>query len=142
MRVIFTCLLLAIFISCSPQAPYLSQKHYNAADLCTRAHCSYVRALFHDNPGVVESAMMCLVKLKMQYPEVCCKQELAQIDYLTTNGLTPSVRYRAFVSGLYLRYPELVKVNDFYLLSKNDSEFYAALTGELNGQILAKRMPE
>ncbi len=142
MKIIVFLLLVAILAGCTPQAPYVNPRFLSEKDLCTRAHCSYVQALFHENPGVVESAMKCLVRLKMDNPKINCERELKQIDYLAVNGMTPSIRYRAFLTGMYMRHSDMIPKQDKYQQMRNDDEFFISLSTDLNSHILAMRAPQ
>lgn len=50
-----------------------------------------------ENPGVVESTMMLVAKMKMIYPSVSIAALLPIIDSIVVAGASPSLRYKAYL---------------------------------------------
>ena len=79
---------------------------------------NYLQALHQRNDGLVESAMINLIKMKNRYPDLDYSQIIDQLRYLVKHGSTPSLRFLAYFTGLYLDDPET-----FGWLLQGDYEF-------------------
>ncbi len=80
-----------------------------------RAPENYLRGLQRDNLGVVESAMLNLMKLKAVYPEGNYKNVSIELDRLQAEGKTKSIRFMAYITYNYLKNPDR-----FTWLNQND----------------------
>lgn len=78
-----------------PQSP-------KAAELTER----YLSGLNHFNQGVVESAVINVMKMKVYYPNEDYSKIIKKLNQLTVEGLTKQIRIRAYVVNSYLNHPE------------------------------------
>jgi hypothetical protein len=67
---------------------------------------NYLRALHQQNDGLVESAMINLIKMKYRHPDLDYNQIIDQLRYLARHGSTQSLRFMAYFTSLYLDDPE------------------------------------
>ena len=79
---------------------------------------NYLRALQQQNDGLVESAMINLLRMKSRYPDLDYNPIISQLRYLSRNGSTQSLRFLAYFTSLYLDDPGTVG-----WLLPGDSEF-------------------
>jgi hypothetical protein len=80
-----------------------------------RAPANYLVALQKDNLGVVESAMINIMKLRTVYPEGDYDEICAQLEKLQNNGKTKSIRFMAYITCNYINSPDR-----FTWLNQND----------------------
>ena len=73
---------------------------------CEAALPNYYNALNSDNTGMIESAIMNVVKLKMYSPDLDYSQVTSKLEELTENGQTDVIKYKSFIAVLYLEHPE------------------------------------
>ena len=67
---------------------------------------NYYKALNSNNSGMVESAIVNLIKLKMYAPDLDYQDTIKKMNELTENGQTDIIKYKAFIGQLYLENPE------------------------------------
>jgi hypothetical protein len=79
---------------------------------------NYLQALQNKNEGLVESAMVNLIKMKYHYPDLDYSKIIEQLQYLQEQGRTQSLRLLAYFAKRYLQEPE-----NFGWLMQNDNEF-------------------
>lgn len=69
------------------------------------AQKNMVLGLRSENPGVVESTMMLVAKMKMMYPSVSIAALLPIIDSIVVAGSSPSLRYKAYLVSNICSFP-------------------------------------
>ncbi len=79
---------------------------------------NYLQALHQQNDGLVESAMINLIRMKYRYPDLDYRQIIDQLRFLAKHGSNQSLRFLAYFTGLYLDDPET-----FGWLLQGDYEF-------------------
>ncbi len=67
---------------------------------------NYLLGLQRENTGVVESAMINLIKLRTVYPEGNYDNVLAELEHLQEEGKTKSIRVMAYITANYIKYPD------------------------------------
>ncbi len=70
---------------------------------------NYLQALLHNNCGLMESAMINLLKMKDHYPDLDYSQIIDQLHYLAEQGPTQSLRFLAYFTSHYLEDSENFK---------------------------------
>ena len=81
----------------------LAQSPVNKID---RALLAYEQALDHTNNGVVESAIINIMKLKLIYPNQDYSGLTKKLNKLCFKNRTKTVRYKAYIAANYLQHPE------------------------------------
>jgi hypothetical protein len=81
----------------STSRPSLKQLEKGAAN--------YLQALQQPNEGLVESAMINLIKMKSYYPDLDYSRLTNRLQYLAEQGRTQSLRFLAFFTRHYLEEP-------------------------------------
>lgn len=71
-----------------------------------RALLAYEQALEHSNNGVVESAIINIMKLKLIYPNQDYSRLTKKLNKLCFKDRTKTVRYKAYIAANYLQHPE------------------------------------
>ena len=67
---------------------------------------NYKMALESDNLGMIESAIINVMKLKHHYPEYNYSSLIPVLDYLEKNNQSTSVRFMSYIVKNYLVYPD------------------------------------
>ncbi|MEW6654285.1 MAG: hypothetical protein AB1394_12585, partial [Bacteroidota bacterium] len=62
---------------------------------------NFLSALECDNRGVVESAILNSMELKVHFPEYDFRKVEYKLNWLAANGVTPLIKYRAQLASLY-----------------------------------------
>ena len=76
---------------------------------CEAALANYYHALNSDNQGLIESAIVGIVKLKMYAPGMDYSQIQDKLNELMENGPTDVIKYKSFIAVLYIEDPERFK---------------------------------
>jgi hypothetical protein len=97
--IFFASLLLILFNITIGQTP----------EQCEAALTNYYHALNSDNQGLIESAIVCIVKLKMYAPGMDYSQIPDKLNELMENGPTDVIKYKSFIAVLYIEDPERFK---------------------------------
>jgi hypothetical protein len=72
----------------------------------SRAVDNYLAALNHSNPGVVGSAIINIMKLKTEYPDLDYTKLVETLKKTSLNSKNQVTRRKAYIAALYLRHPE------------------------------------
>jgi hypothetical protein len=67
---------------------------------------AYFMCLNHPNYGVVESAVINIMKLKFVQPDRDYSKCLRKLEQLSKSGATKAIRIKAYVAVNYLKHPE------------------------------------
>ncbi|MCB0289603.1 MAG: hypothetical protein KDH97_05030 [Calditrichaeota bacterium] len=85
-------------------APAASEPEDNAR--IEKSIASFLMALQRkQNDPLVESAMFHVLKLKCCYPQYDYSKVSRQMDVLALNAPNPTIRYQAYLAGMFLREP-------------------------------------
>ena len=71
-----------------------------------KAAKSYLISLGHQNPGVVGSAIVGVIKMKQRYPCENYSDITVKLDELSTHNAIKNIRIKAFLASNFLKYPE------------------------------------
>ena len=99
-----------------------------------RAPANYLMALQQTNEGVVESAIIKLMKLKYYYPQMDYSKISVQLEKLETDGKSESIRFMAYIVGNYIKHPERfawVKKG----VDKSTDQFFALINERVVSQV-------
>jgi hypothetical protein len=99
-----------------------------------RAPANYLMALKQTNEGVVESAIIKVMKLKYYYPEMDYSEITTQLEKLETDGKSESIRFMAYIVGNYIKHPERfawIKKG----VDKNTDQFFALINERVVSQL-------
>jgi len=77
-----------------------------APDRLEKGLAGYLLALQCKNEGVVESALMNLIKMKSQYPDLDYSRIIERLQYMQEQGQSRGLRFLAFFTLSYLQNPE------------------------------------
>ena len=92
-------------------------------------------ALKSDNEGLVESAIDVLIMVKKTYPTMDFEAADKELDRLSIEGETPSIRYKAQLASLYFQYPGLFTgIND--KIGNSIAENYKLISSRLAEKVL------
>lgn len=83
-----------------------------------RGLANYQRALQHPNEGVVESAMINLLKMKYHYPDLDYGKVITLIHNLESDGRNQSIRFLAYFTGRCLE-----DKSNLSMLQEGENEF-------------------
>jgi hypothetical protein len=75
-------------------------------DPIARGMDNYLAALESKNNGLVESAIVNIIKLKMTYPQLDYSKITAKLGQLVQATSDQAIRYEAYIAWQYLEYPE------------------------------------
>jgi hypothetical protein len=73
---------------------------------CQAALPNYYKALNSENTGLIESAIVNIVKLKMYSPCMDYSRITDRLEELTESGPSDVIKYKSFIAILYLEHPE------------------------------------
>jgi len=95
---LYLALLITLVLTCSVFA--------QQQDPIDRGIENYLAALNSKNDGLIESAIMNLMKLKTLHPSRDYAKIMSTLDELTQQTSNKTIRYEAFILLHYLQYPE------------------------------------
>jgi len=88
----------------------------------------YLVGLNHSNEGVVESAIINVMKLKFYYPDADYSKIIGKLNQLTAEGSTKRMRIRSYVVNSYLEHPE--RFNWFHPSTEDETKVLVTLMTE------------
>jgi len=100
-----------------------------------RAVKNYAGCLESTNIGVVESALAHVARMKLIFPATESKELAKRIEFLTVNGQTPAIRYKAYLTLMVFDSPEIfgqVGQKEF----QEDEEVFTTLAMRLQETLL------
>lgn len=109
-------------------------RSYTPAHL-ERAVKNYTGCLESTNVGVVESALAHVARMKLIFPAAESRKLAKQIEFLTVNGQTPAIRYKAYLTLMVFDTPEIfgqVGQKEF----REDEEVFSTLAARLQETLL------
>ncbi len=93
-------------------------------------------SLGHDVEGVVVSALREVAKIKLAQPSCTSERIVAKVEDLVSNGSTPAIQYKAYLTKIVLSSP-LAFANEGNAEFTTDEQFFTALARKL--EVLALR---
>jgi hypothetical protein len=90
---------------------------------------NYKSCLEATNPGVVESALAHVAKMKLLFPKITCRELKERIEYLSAHGQTPSIRYKASLTAILFDNPGMF-VQEGWADFREGSELFGALASK------------
>lgn len=91
---------------------------------------AYLVSLEHPNPGVVQSALYCILKLHHDFPQRSFTRLDGAIANLSKSGSTPQIRYKANIVSLHVRNKALMNQLDGEAF-RDPSSFWTKLVGNI-----------
>jgi hypothetical protein len=105
-------------------------KSYQECDL-SRYEKNFLSALdYRECNEIVECGLAQVAMVKLAQPDAKCKLLQKKVDELTIHGETPSIRYRAYLTGMVFEHPELF-IYEKYGNYQNGDELFNALAERL-----------
>lgn len=118
-------LMLVFVFSTATFAQTLNQEQF-----INTAKANYLRSLKSDVNGVVESTIFILIEMKERYPELNYNNVVEKLDELVSEGNTPTIRYKAQLASLYIKYTNVfagLKIKD----KSNPDGYFKELSNRL-----------
>jgi hypothetical protein len=100
--------LVAVMTAAAQPGYFSTLDAHRKADL-EKVACRYAECLKTGNPGVIESALGHVVRMKLYVPELVCPGLRQEISSMAVFGPTPTVRYKAYLASLVFDSPTLFK---------------------------------
>jgi hypothetical protein len=87
-------------------------------------------SLNHDVEGVVVTTLREIAKIKLAQPACHSEQIAVKVDDLVTNGATPAIQYKAYLTKIVLSSPRAF-ADEGITEYKTDEQFFTALARRL-----------
>lgn len=98
---------------------------------------NYLMGLRSDNEGVLESSMYYALRMRLAYPELEMNAISREIDRLTNEGQSSSIRYKAHIASTIFAAPSLVDT-DLVATATDIPSYFVALSHQLQQQLLVQ----
>ena len=72
----------------------------------TKAATNYLIALGHANNGVVESAIMNVMRMKLEYPDYDYAEIIKALEKVSAKSSNAVTKRKAYIASVYLMYPD------------------------------------
>lgn len=105
--VITMTMVMVAVMTAQAQPGYFSTLEKHRLTNLEKVVCRYGEALRCKNAGVQESALSHLVRMKLFVPELQCPNIQQDIASLAINGVTPTIRYKAYLASLVFDMPQV-----------------------------------
>ena len=95
---------------------------------------NYKKALESDNLGMIESAILNVMKLKFNYPDYDYSSLIKPLESLENNDGSKSIRFMSYIVKNYLEYPDRytwINKASFEL----DKDFYTVIAEKISAQV-------
>ena len=86
---------------------------------------NFAAALKSDNEGLVESALTIVTKVKLSLPDEQYQSIREEIEKLTGDGTTPSIRYKAYIAEAVFTDPSIFREETGEVYANGDALFSA-----------------
>lgn len=100
-------------------------------EVCQKALKYYTHSLDYENTGIVESAIINIMKIKCYHPGIDYSNVIHKLQQLVKNGKTNNIKAMAFLCRNYLAIeglsPELLKLN-----KEEAGQFISLLLGRIS----------
>ncbi|KAA3663306.1 MAG: hypothetical protein DWQ10_00490, partial [Calditrichaeota bacterium] len=105
----------------------------------TRIVNSYAHNLDTENDGIIESSLVCVLQLKVNFPYKNMAQLQDKVDELVLGGQTENVRYKAFLVATFLKKAEWLQDFEYlHNIRENVYEQNVPVFDDLTKVMLAK----
>jgi hypothetical protein len=95
---------------------------------------NYKKALESDNSGMIESAIINVMKLKYNYPDYDYSSLVQPLASLESTDMSKPIRFMAYIVKNYLEYPDRYAwMKDVQI--KSDIDLYAAFAQKISEQV-------
>ena len=133
--------ILTLIIAAGLFYPALAQQNQTSEQETTknmvnieRGIANYQKALESDNAGMMESAIINIMRLKYTSPDFDYQTLIEPLQNLEVQGPTKSIRFMAYIVKNYLIYPERYTwVED--LCCKQGKMFFALMGDKIHAQV-------
>ena len=115
---------------------YVDATGYRAIDLHTLHH-RFMACLDHDVEGIVLGGLREAACAKLSQPEADLEAIADRVNELVLEGATPTIRYRAFITGMVMMNPWMFR-EEAVAQYESDDAFYGALAKRLQESVLAE----
>lgn len=115
---------------------YVNATGYRAVDLHTLNH-RFMECLNHDVEGIVLGGLREVACAKLSQPEADLEAVADRVNELVLDGATPTIRYRAFITGMVMMNPWMFR-EEALAQYETDDAFYGALAKRLQESVLAE----
>lgn len=133
MRTLTTMLFVTAFVlNCAGPVRYQAKSSALNAEQLLQAGLRFHQSLQISNDGVQLSAMMQVVKMKLQFPEQDFSRLRADVADLLLNSSSEEVRSGAFLTSICLDNPNAIFVSADLLQANDHQEFYFRLSEQFN----------
>lgn len=103
-NLLFSILIVSFFASAMyAQSDYTTKR---SNEYYSKALEQYLVCLNHHNDGVVESAIINLMKMNRERSDLSYQTTIDRLDTMSTEGRTANIRFLAFIAAKYLDDPE------------------------------------
>lgn len=114
---------------------YLSSRYSHLRANFEKVQRNYLAALASENEGVVQSAIAHVTKLRLVCPEREVRDLQTKISDLAVHGMTPAIRYRAYLASYVFDQPGLL-LEEFKNDYRDDTELFNAIANRLQKSLL------
>jgi hypothetical protein len=95
---------------------------------------NYKKALESDNSGMIESAIINVMKLKYNYPDYDYSSLVQPLASLESTDMSKPIRFMSYIVKNYLEYPDRYAwMNEVQI--KSDFDLYAAFAQKITEQV-------
>lgn len=143
MRTLITVLLVSSLSLVTTGCYNLHQANNNTvsdeSSFIEKAKYRYSQCLQIPNTGVQESAMMHIVKMKLNYPNEDYSEIASAVNDLVLKGSDERIRSTAFLTSICLHNPNCLTGVEFYNAIDDSERFYNLVSEEVNSYIASIR---
>ncbi len=115
--------------SAADRSPIGRLESYQDCDL-QKLESTLAYSLGHDVPGVVESSLREVAKIKLAQPSCASDRIAEKVEDLVQRGATPAIRYKAYLTFMVLASPGVFEAEGVAEY-QSDEEFFTALSRRL-----------
>ncbi len=115
----------------------VSAQEYSVSDnFLNRAEKNFIATMDSDVNSLVESAIFNMLIFKDRFPKWNFENIENALNTLAVKGNSLSIRYKAQLAGIFIRYPEMfsnIKITD----KDNPAKYFRLISERLNNRIIA-----
>jgi hypothetical protein len=95
---------------------------------------NYKKALESDNLGMIESAILNVMKLKFNYPDYDYSSLIEPLESLENNDRSKSIKFMSYIVKNYLEYPDRYTWINKATFEVN-KDFYTVIAEKISAQV-------
>jgi hypothetical protein len=114
---------------------FASPKAYMTANMKILER-GFLGSLNHEVPGVVESALGEIARLKLAQPQAVSPRIAERLEELAIEGETAGIRYKASLASLVFRFPSMFQVHQYTDYATSE-EVFTDIARRLEQKVLA-----